>query len=385
MKVVAVSSCALKTITALVGLLLTVPVSAQPVAAPAPSEIAPASARSEVLIGFYGAPDPRIRDLLIELIGAELAAAGLSLRVQHPGRDVKGWAKRASARPAVLAAILLDVAEASRWRLLVVDTERGHALTRELPGGVRENAANVEAVVNIVSSAARALRDGLEVASAPIDAVVDPEAAAGAPRSTPQTASAPPARKAPPSPAASSADDDERGARPFGVLSFGVASFGSVAAATPGVALALGVRLNRAIAVQASGARYFPARVDSAYGGFTLDRSWLSLTAGPLIGAGRFVLSPQAGVTAEWIARRETAAALGVAARSDGSVGRVGALLALRGGARILAPLGLELTAGLAYFGRGVEFAALAPGAPSVAELGREVLFVQLGVDVGGD
>jgi hypothetical protein len=329
--------------------------------------------RSEVVVGVVGPLDPDARATLARLLRAELEPHGLVLVERDPSGETRAWARDVANEKRHLLAALLDTKRRTGWRLVVIDTARGRAISRELPGGERD-AANVEAIVSIVVSATNALREGLEVASAPLETVVEPNR--------------PPPPPPPPTPRAPKSEPSA-GTTLHGSLTATSASFSEAAEPTLGGSLALGVSIASWIDVDVGGTRYLPVSVDSAFGSFTLERSALSLTAGPVLRSGSFTFVPALGITGEWIARRDTLAAQGVArADEEPVIRRFGGALAIRGRYRLLSSTGdAEFVSvigalGASYFGDRIRFLA---GPDLLAEARRSAFGAELGLFIATD
>jgi hypothetical protein len=330
-----------------------------------PSE-RPIRLRSEVVVGIVGPLDAEARATLARLLRAELEPHGLVLVERDPSGETRAWARDVANEERHLLAALLDTKGRSGWRLVVIDTARGRAISRELPGGERD-AANIEAIVSIVVSATNALREGLEVASAPLETVVEPNRAPPPPPPPPQ------APKSEPS----------AGTTLHGSLTATSASFSEAAEPTVGGALAVGVSIASWVDVDLGGTRYLPVSVDSVFGSFTLERTALSLTAGPVFRSGSFAFVPALGITGEWIARRDTLAAPGVARGDEEPViRRFGGALTIRGRYRLLSSGDEEFVSvvgalGASYFGDRVRFLA---GPDLLAEARRSAFGAELGL-----
>ena len=146
----------------------------------APDAPSSPSGRTEVVVGITGPFDPDARATIVRLLRAELEPQGLVLVETDPRGGARDWAHEVTKSERHLLGVLLDTRARSTWRLVVIDSARGRAISRELPRG-EDDPANVEAVVSIVLSATSALREGLEVASAPVESVVEPVAAPASP------------------------------------------------------------------------------------------------------------------------------------------------------------------------------------------------------------
>jgi hypothetical protein len=350
------------------------PASAQLPAEPAADE--QSLARSQVVVGIVGMRSEALRGGLIGLLRAELAAMGLSLVELNPAQELSVWASRAVQSERTLLAILLDARSDQRWRLVVIDAARSRAIARDLPGGIRRDAASIEAVVSIAASAAGALREGLEVASSPLETIV------GASPVQPR-----PARRAT-NAAESSPEPSSHGSeRSYVVGSIGaaMASFSPQALTTNGMALALGIHWRARLEARAFGALFWPTTIDSQYGQFRVNRALLGAAAGPVFQMGKLAVVPEAGIVIERLRRSETIPAAGVLASEGKALHRLGAVLAVRLRLPLIRPLSAELVAGAAYFGRGAQFSTTGLRGAQLAEVLPIAALAQLGIAVATD
>jgi hypothetical protein len=300
-----------------------------PRAVPAPN------LRNEVVVGVSGPLDTEARTTLVRLLRAELEGHGFVLVETDPSVDARSWARDVTKGERRLLAALLETKGSAGWRLVVIDAARGRAISRELPQGERD-AANVEAVVSIVVSATNALHEGLEVASAPLESVVDPEAAP-LPVEPPK---ADPEPEAPPEPRGRTSGGTSLHAS---VTALG-ASFAERAEPTFGASLVLGASFASVVEADFGVARHLPVSVESDFGSFELDRTSLALSLGPALGGEAFVFVPSLGATVEWIGRGATQASEGVGMDDDETtLSRFGGVLAMRGRLRLLSNGDAEL------------------------------------------
>jgi hypothetical protein len=326
--------------------------------------------RSEVVVGVQGSLDPEARTTLVRLLRADLEPHGLVLVEADPSGEARDWAREMTKGERRLLAVLLDTKGPSGWRLFVIDSARGRAISRELPRGERD-LANVEAIVSIVLSATHALREGLEVASAPVESVVDP------------------ARAEPPPPPRAPEPIEPPRAPPRGGTSLHAsltalgASFAEDAEPTFGGSLALGASIDSAFDVDLAYALHLPVAVESSFGSFDLSHSSLTLSGGPVFRSGPLAFVPSLGATVEWIRRSETLVAEGVTANGDAeTTPRYGGVLALRGRVRLVSNGSNELLslvggASASYFGERVRFLA---GDEVLAEARRSAFAAELGL-----
>ncbi|HVY25628.1 MAG TPA: hypothetical protein VHB79_03725 [Polyangiaceae bacterium] len=292
----------------------------------------------------------------------------LSLVEQRPSGSVSDWATAAIRSESVLLAIVLDT-KGSGWRLVVVDAARRRAIARELPGGSEHDAASSEAVASIVISAASALREGLEVASAPVAAVVGDAPSRPADETVVKTGE----------PLLNGA---ERSIVVHGSLGWRIASLASAAPTTQGATMALGLAWRNRVEAHAFGSIFWPASIHSAYGGFRVNRALAGIASGPVFGAGGFSVSPEGGVLVERLRRSGTLPAQGVTANEAEPLYRFGGLVEVRLRRALVPLLSVELVAGGSYFGRSVQFSVRNGERSPFLEIGPVVGFVQLGIDI---
>jgi len=326
------------------------------------------------VFGAIGLRAQPVQGSLAEVLAAELRRMSLAI-VQAPATEpLSAWATEVTESPRVLAAILLDARSDQGWRVVVIDASRGRAIARSLPGGIREDAASIEAVVSIVVSAASALREGLEVASAPLSAVV------GAPSEPPK----------PPEPAR---DEDV----PFkgritkvaperwavrGTVGASLASFSPSARTTQGAVLALGLTFPARIEARVSFTVFAPPLIRGPLGDFRVARSFLGAGAGPLFRVHALSFTPELGVVAERSRRFDAAPTEGVFATEPSALYRVGGSLALRLRHTLARPLSVELMTGAMYFGRRLQFAAKSAEIAWSEEAWPSVAVAQLSLEI---
>src|SRR5262245_34217434 len=237
------------------------------------AEQAPES-RTEVVVGVQGPIDAEARTTLARLLRAELEPQGLALVEADPSGEARNWAREMTRGESRLLAVLLDTKDPSGWRLVVIDPARGRAISRELPRGERD-LANVEAIVSIILSATRALREGLEVASAPLETVVD----AARPVATPAPRAPEPL---PPPPKEEPAGGTTLYARVAAIS----ASFAEGVEPTFGGSLALGTSVDSLFDLDLAYALHAPVTVESSFGSFELSHGSLTLSGGPVLRSG---------------------------------------------------------------------------------------------------
>lgn len=329
-------------------------------------------ARAEVVFGTIGIR-PAPRDSLIALLGAELRRMSLSIVEDEAREPLSAWATEATRTRRVLAAILLDGRNERGWRVIVIDAARGRAIARALPGGIRDDAASVEAVVSIAVSAASALREGLEVASTPLAAVVGGPSEPSEPLAATSSADAPPLTASLP----------QRENWVFrGAIAASVASFSPAAPTTEGLALTLGVSFRARVEARAFGAAFVPQLIQVPFGEFRLARAFLGAAAGPVFRAPAFSFAPEVGFVAERLRRYDATPTAGVYATQAGPLYRFGGLLALRLRHTLFRPVSVELVTGGLYFGRRVQFTAKNAESSWSEAVWPAVAFAQLGLEI---
>jgi hypothetical protein len=352
-------------------------VAAQPKDAAAGAIESAPSRRTAVVFAVKGRLDVEVQASLQRLLGAELRALGLVLRERAPSEPLSAWARRAEGEESPLLAVVLEV-EHDRLRIIVIDTARGRAIARELPGGVDENAANVEAVVSIVLSASRALLEGLEVASTPVEAMLGGPAPPSEPEVARDRAPKPvfPAQQREPAKTTASGTALHAG------VAATLATFSEVEDVTPGIAIAATLSLPPGFELRLSAARQRTTTVVTEFGDFALERSAGSLAIGLTFRADAFTLVPEVAFAAEWLARTDTTPAPETTANSSRTLARFGAELGGRARFAFLPPLSAELGAGVAYFGRSVRFTAADRDETELVRVGPLTFGARLGLDV---
>lgn len=346
----------------------------------APPEIVvaePSPARTEVVFGTIGIGAQSVRSSLAALLQAELRGMSLSLVEGRPAEPLPEWANKATRSRRVLAVIFLDGRSEQGWRLVIIDAARGRAIVRALPGGIRDDAASIEAVASIVVSAASALREGLEVASLPLAAVVGGASKSDVPSPTPEP-DPDPERDAPPTPDKSRSETW----RVRGHVGATVASFSRAAPTMEGLSLALGVSFNARVEARAFGTAFLPALIRGPLGEFRVARTFLGATAGPVFRAPTFSFAAEAGFVGERLGRDDATPTAGFLGTEPRSLYRFGGVLALRLRHTLLRPLSIELVTGGMYFGRRVQFTARSADSSWSETVWPAVAFAQLGLEV---
>src|SRR5450432_1215612 len=284
---------------------------------------APAAPRRVVELSSVGTLDTAQRAALEALLEPELLRVGLSL-VWSAAPATRERLAHASADRQTLMLAMLDVRDRGSWKLVVVDVQRRRAAERTLPAPGR-NAAAAEGVASIVASAAAALREGLEVASANADDVLGASPAADSPTpssSNPRSAETP----APTTPATLQASPSLGGA---------VATLADDVPAQLGIAASVGVTWSQIATVRLGAAWYDPAHFFSPFGSFRLERESLSLSAARRWTAGPLAAELGVGVCGELLRRAGVQPGVSVDARGGSSVTRTGGIVLARGSVEI--------------------------------------------------
>ncbi|HEX2869912.1 MAG TPA: hypothetical protein VHP33_01625 [Polyangiaceae bacterium] len=320
------------------------------------------------MLAISGSAADSIHASVVALLERQLQAMGLSLVERPRVGSLAGWAREATRSKRALLAIALEVSKDSGWRLILVDVSRGRAIARELPGGIDRDAASVEAIVSIAISAASALREGLEVASSPVEEVVG-----GAPPPAAVSVPLPPPEPIPTAPG-----------RAFvrGALGAEVAYFAPSVPSMKGVALALGVSWRNRAEARLFGALFWPASIQSDFGTFRLNRIVVGAAVGPVFSSGDFTFVPEAGVLVERLRRSETLPAQEVFANQAAPLHRGGGVVDLRLRYALVRPLSIELVGGVAYLGRGAQFSVRNGNSRPLLEGASVMPFAQLGLDI---
>lgn len=297
---------------------------------------------------------------LRSLLESQLSTHALTLRLEHPGADLRRWLSGRS--DDALLRVALDVPEVDEWRLLLVDATRGRAVARALTGGVRRDRAAIEAVCDIVVSAAVALREGLEVASQTVDEALTGAAPRGG-SAPPPTAVAPAGVSASePSPRASAPLRLQAGAGPA------VATFARAAPASWGAAAELSVWRGDA-GLELLAARYLGQTVTSSEGSFTLDRTWVGLSVAAAARWRRARLSGNLGMLCEILQRGEASpAAATVSSTPPDASTRLGPQAGASAAVALSRRVAITWGLGLGYLLRRVRYLAGAGSDAALAE-----------------
>jgi hypothetical protein len=294
------------------------------------------------------------------LLESQLPPHGLSLRMEPGITDVRRWISRDS--DDALLRVALDASAGRGWRLLLVDATRGRAVARTLTGGVKRDRAAVEAVCDIVVSAALALREGLEVASQTVDEALTDAVPSGAPPATPAREGPAGLSQSGASPGRNFALRVEAGAGPA------VATFARAAPASWGAAAAISVWHDRA-GLEVTGARYLSQTVTATAGSFDIDRTQVGISAVAAASWRWARLSGGLGPLFEILQRGDAAPAAGsIAPTPPEALTRLGPQATATLGLLVSRRVTVTWALGLAYFPRRVTYSSTTGSDAPLAE-----------------
>lgn len=359
--------------TLLAGLLARSASSLSQTSEPGPRAPAPSKAqRTTVRLRILGSEHDALGDALGSLLEGELNDAHVELVLDRSNQDARAWVDETLRDRRTLLLALLDTRR-DDWQLYIVDAARGRALARPLTGGLKENAAALEAVASILLSAVNALRDGLEVAKQPIEQVIKSQA-------KPSRLS-----QRPPIPAPRATTRLGRPRDPAlvvrGAIDGQVASLAQPVPLTWGAEAALEATLWSRVSLRFALGRHWPARILSPYGSLKITRTFCTLGAGHAWREGSFEFLPSAAALLELLARSDAQPISGARARSDTTLTRLGGLVGLRVAYRLGIPAALSGALAVAYFPSSVEYMASTPNAVSLLTPWPVVVMGQLGVE----
>jgi hypothetical protein len=297
---------------------------------------------------------------LRSLLESQLPTHGLSLRIEHDVTNVRRWLSRDP--DDALLRVALDASAASGWRILLVDASRGRAVARTLSGGVRRDRAAIEAVCDIVVSAALALREGLEVASQTVDEALTDAVPTVARPATPSRAGPAAAAEPVDIPRSPFALRWQAGAGPA------VATFARAAPASLGAGVAISV-WHEGAGLELAAARYASQTVAATIGSFAIDRTSLGLSAAVAARWPRARVAGGLGLIFEILERGDATPAAGsIATSTTDTVTRLGpqgtAALDLWVSRRV----GITWALGIGYFPRRVRYLSAARPDATLAE-----------------
>jgi hypothetical protein len=296
---------------------------------------------------------------LRSLLESQLPRGGMKLRLEYGVTDVRRWLSRES--DDALLRVALDAAAVGGWRLLLVDASRGRAVARTLTGGVRRDRAAIEAVCDIVVSAALALREGLEVASRTVDEAMTDAAPSGAQPATPARAPAALAQSAA-IPRPSSALRVQAGAGPA------LATFARAAPTSLGAGAAISVWREGA-GLEVAAARYLSQTVTATAGTFAIDRTQVGISAAAATSWRRARVSGGLGLLFEILQRGDATPATGsLTTTAPDALTRLGPQATATLGLSVSRRVDVTWALGLGYFPRRVRYLSTAGDAAPLAE-----------------
>jgi len=304
---------------------------------------------------------------LERVLRAQLGAPESGVRLVRTDEPLLSWTRRTRSERRALVIAILDARAPESWELYVVDAERGRAVRRSLPGGVETDAATLEAVGVILAAAVAAVREGVEVASEPVEDVVS-EA-----EPPPQTAPAPgPVAPRPERAAATRAPRWSLGA---GLLGTRLAE-----RLNAGAVVAVGAHFGAA-SLRLEAAGFLPLAIESELGSFELQRWSFASRIAWNLAAGAITLAPNFGPALEVVSREDPEPRLLVAGTSGNAHTRFGAT----GGLALAYPLWPSLSGVLgfeaSYFPRELRFVAAAPRPRTLAELSTLEFAIRIGIE----
>jgi hypothetical protein len=318
--------------------------------APQPQLSAPdhGSARNAVVIGWTGPLALDQAAALQSLLASELAGhrPDRTIGLQTVRGAPEMWIANARRDPRALLVALLELRVSGAWRIYLVDAARNRAIVRDLPGEAAGNSAALESVASVVSSAVRALDEGLEIASRPLAEVV------GGPAPEAQDHSrtdAPVVRRV----------------RLGGSVATALSTFAVRSPLTLGLCMSLRLVLPSALLLRLSATPSWPASFQSEYGSFEVQRTQAELSLGVETVRGSWHLSVEGGPAFELLRRRALHAQPGASARDSSNLVRVGPALMLGARYQFSGRLALEMALTGAYFPQRVRY-TLAPANESV-------------------
>jgi hypothetical protein len=229
------------------------------------------------------------------------------------------------------------------WRVYLVDAARDRAIVRELPGEAAGNSTALESVASVVSSAIRALDEGLEIGSRPVAEVV------GGPPivRVPSRREAPSARREAPSP---------RHAHLDAGLSSALSTFSAPSTFTLGLCTSLRLVLPSALLLGFSVTPSWPTHFQSEFGNFEVQRTQAQLSMGAELGRGSWRLSVEGGPVLELLRRRSSRAQPGAHALESTSQWRAGPQLIVGARYQLSRRLALAMALAGAYFPQRIRY-----------------------------
>jgi hypothetical protein len=300
--------------------------------------------RATVALAVFGDLPSMFLDTLTRLLEPEIAHAQLTLNASEPSMPLRAWVDSERKDPHALLVAALDVQQNDAWRLVLVDAARGRAVVRDLPGGVVRDRAALEAVGNMVASAAHALQEGLEVASRSVDDALSEPA-------SPKEIAPAPAMPPPPPPVPNRF-------RVRGGAGFGLASFERREPVSYGISVELAALVDQ-FGLHLTLARYRPQELKTTPGSFEVDRTAFSVAAVARREWG--ALAGELGIGAAGELLQRSAAVANGAAPAMPMLGgsdlvRYGPLIELAGRLRLAPYLSLSMGSGWSYFPQQIRY-----------------------------
>jgi hypothetical protein len=327
--------------------------------------MAPTEGRLQVVLRISGQLDVSQSAALVSLLETELAHSEVQLVLNSSDEDVLGWIGATRQDSRVLLIVWLDTRDRDLFKLYVVDAARNRAMMRALPGGLKQDAATVEAVASIVVSAVNALREGRQVASKPVEEVVEvaPATTPGQPSGSDRSGrAARPGKEAtrPSTPRAPTRTPSSSATPLAAELGLGLTggTFEASSPVTVGLSAFAGLVFSSEVAVRLSAARHLPVHIDTPFGRFRVDRTVFGACGGWIHRVGVVALEPELGLALQLLSRSEAEPTSEVSAQDDTERSHVGAEVGLRARYQLTESLALEPSAAALYFPSRIRYLA---------------------------
>lgn len=327
--------------------------------------------RRRVLIGVVGSErlEESDRRALSGLLAAERGASSLTHIEEIAPSGIGPWIAATERDETVRLSAVLDTRSRRVWELYLVDALRGRAIRRRLPLDREGTPAALESAASVILSAVRALEEGLEIASAPVDAVLpaDPRTAdEHVDHAVTETESAAP--------------DSARLLR--GSVSAVVTAFERSVPFTSGAAAGVGVSLVESVTLRLGVAQYLPAQVESALGDFEVLRTTGVLSVGRMARLAAWELEAELGAATELLRRRRTASTAAAEGRPGSNAVRAGPALGARVRFRLSSWCALEWASSAVYYFQPVEYVVAPLNSRHLAVPWQFVVGTQLGLEL---
>lgn len=303
-------------------------------------------ARTKIVMGYVGDLTSERQAVLQHLLEGQLSALkpAKTLELRAGSSAIWTWLDAARREPQALLVVLLELREPDVWRVYLVDAARSRAIVRELPGEAAGNSAALESIVSVVSSAVRALDEGLEIASQPMAEVM------GNPLPVASGSTVPPQPKRLPS-------------EPPVQLTLGLgtalSTFAERAPLTVGLSGSLRLVLPSGLSFRISALPNLPARFESEFGSFVVQRTQTAFSVGAEATRGAWQFSFDGGPALELLRRRIELPAPGARSSGNTNLVRTGALLTISSRYRVSKRFALALALGGAYFPQPIRYTLL--------------------------